>query len=152
MLIFMFLFSCTKEERKKKKKNLLFADLPESPDVRGLQVSFTLSACQSHPQQVAFLAFCSENFNSCFGQVGQHGGPGSRPLTKLGSASSTRFSNIIMMISSFAIIMISSFASNFILLSQVSAQERASADETALLTSVFLAAGSTTTLKINTNK
>jgi len=50
--------SCTKEERKKKKKNLLFADLPESADVRGLQ-------------------------------VGQ-GGPGSRPLTKLGSASSTR--------------------------------------------------------------
>ena len=34
--------SCTKEERKKKKKNLLFADLPESADVRGLQVSCTL--------------------------------------------------------------------------------------------------------------
>ena len=43
--------SCTKEERKKKKKNLLFADLPESADVRGLQVSYTLP---DRPQHLAF--------------------------------------------------------------------------------------------------
>ena len=78
--------SCTKEERKKKKKNLLFADLPESADVRGLQVFYTLP---DRPQHLAFPSEKAWPVNSCFYQVGQ-GGPGSRPLTKLGSASSTR--------------------------------------------------------------
>jgi hypothetical protein len=50
--------SCVKEERRKKKKNLLFDDLPESPE-----------EARSPGQPEA-------------------GGPGSRPLTKLGSASS----------------------------------------------------------------
>ena len=37
--------SCAKEERKKKKKNLLFDDLPESPDVKGVQVGPAGQGC-----------------------------------------------------------------------------------------------------------
>ena len=67
-------------------------------------------------------------FNPCIGQIGQGAGPGSRPISKLGSASSTRFST-------------SHVCSESKFFAQVASQERAAANETAFPASVFLATG-----------
>ena len=94
MIYFLFP-SYIKEERgfqKRKKKNLLFADLPESPDIKGVQVTGWFYDHRYEQNIKRNIQEKEKNITKKFiDQYFQVGAaPGSRPSTKLGSASSTR--------------------------------------------------------------
>ena len=96
MLIFMFFLAARRKSVRRRRRTCcspIFQNLQMCADCRSLIHCLLVNLT---PSKLHFLHFLLKNFNSCFGQVGQQGGPGSRPLTKLGSASSTRFSNIII--------------------------------------------------------